>query len=174
MFFFEVMLLFQSIFRIFKFIYILFSLSNSAFWWRGKKHSEPRLTRQNSIWSAQLQRLASLETYAIENIDILLSRQQTLKVLMRLRGCTGWYAFLSFAYGKNRFSHDVAPLIAITSLIWSKQTDRHLNCFSSTIAKASYVNLSHHAKETIFVVWEVLFVVCIVLNILVIDIFPLL
>ena len=31
-------------------------------------------------------------------------------MLIRLHGCTGWSAILLFAYGKNRFSHDVAQL----------------------------------------------------------------
>ena len=44
----------------------------------------------------------------IETRDIVLSRQRTTKVLIRLRGCAGWYAPLLFAYGENRFSHDVA------------------------------------------------------------------
>ena len=32
-------------------------------------------------------------------------------MLIRLRGCAGWYALLLFAYGKNRFCHDVAHII---------------------------------------------------------------
>ena len=30
-------------------------------------------------------------------------------MLIRLRRCAGWFASLLFAYGINRFSHDVAP-----------------------------------------------------------------
>ena len=37
-----------------------------------------------------------------------LSRQRTGKALIRLRGCTGWYAPLLFTNEKNWFSHDVA------------------------------------------------------------------
>ena len=40
----------------------------------------------------------------IETADIILSRQQTIKVLIRLCGCAGWSAPLLFAYGINRFS----------------------------------------------------------------------
>ena len=46
----------------------------------------------------------------IETWCIILSRQRTKKVLIRLRGCAGWTAPLLFAYGKNRFSHDVAHM----------------------------------------------------------------
>ena len=37
-----------------------------------------------------------------------LSKQQITKKLIRLRGCTGWSAFLLFAYGISMFFHDVA------------------------------------------------------------------
>ena len=47
----------------------------------------------------------------IETKSIKLSRQRKTKALIRLRGCTGWSAPLLFAYGINRFSHDVAHLI---------------------------------------------------------------
>ena len=36
--------------------------------------------------------------------------QRTTKALIRLRGCAGWSVPLLFAYGINRFSHDVAHL----------------------------------------------------------------
>ena len=51
-----------------------------------------------------------LEILDIETRDIILSRQRTTKVLIRLRGCTGWSTPLVFAYGINRFSHDVAHI----------------------------------------------------------------
>ena len=37
-------------------------------------------------------------------------------MLIRLRGCAGWSASLFFAYGINRFSHDVAQMIHIMTL----------------------------------------------------------
>ena len=42
---------------------------------------------------------------------IILSRQQTAKVLIRLRRSAGWSAPLLFAYGINRFSHDMAHIL---------------------------------------------------------------
>ena len=45
------------------------------------------------------------------SIGILLSKQQSTKALIRLHGCAGWSAPLWFAYGINRFSHDVAHFI---------------------------------------------------------------
>ena len=48
------------------------------------------------------------EILAIASKGIILSKQQTTKALIRLRGCAGWSAPLLFAYVKNRFSHDMA------------------------------------------------------------------
>ena len=62
----------------------------------------------------------SLEISAIVRRDIILSRQRTTKVLIRLRGCAGWSAPLLFAYGINRFSHDVALLFSYTDLFCYK------------------------------------------------------
>ena len=44
----------------------------------------------------------------IETRGIMLPRQRTTKALIRLRECAGCCAPLLFAYGTNRFSHDVA------------------------------------------------------------------
>ena len=43
--------------------------------------------------------------------DIILSRQRTIKALIRLRECAGWSAPLLFTYGINRFSCDVAHTV---------------------------------------------------------------
>ena len=51
-----------------------------------------------------------LEVLAIAGRGIILFRQRTAKVLIRLRGCAGWSAPLLFAYGINTFSHDVAHM----------------------------------------------------------------
>ena len=53
----------------------------------------------------------SLEILDTETRGIILSKQWTTKVLIRLRRCTGWSAPLLFAYGKNRFSHDMAHMM---------------------------------------------------------------
>ena len=53
---------------------------------------------------------------AIASIGIILSRQQTTKALIRLCGCTGCSAALLFAYGKSRFSHDVAHMFFFHSV----------------------------------------------------------
>ena len=42
-----------------------------------------------------------------------MSRQQIIKALIRLCGCTGCSAPLLFAYGKNRFSHNEAHFVGI-------------------------------------------------------------
>ena len=41
----------------------------------------------------------NLETLDIASIHIILSKQRTTKVLIRLRGCAGWSAPLLFVYG---------------------------------------------------------------------------
>ena len=46
----------------------------------------------------------------IESSGIILSKQRITKALIRLHGCAGWSVPLLFAYGINRFSHDVAHL----------------------------------------------------------------
>ena len=43
-----------------------------------------------------------LEILDIETWGIILSRQRTIKALIRLRGCAGWSALLLFAYGKSQ------------------------------------------------------------------------
>ena len=57
-----------------------------------------------------------LEISAKASRGIILSRWRTTKVLIRLCICTGWSAPLLFAYGINRFSHDVAHFIFWCSL----------------------------------------------------------
>ena len=50
----------------------------------------------------------SQEISDLDSKCIILSKQWTTKALIRLRGCAGWSAPLLFAYGKNRFSLDMA------------------------------------------------------------------
>ena len=52
----------------------------------------------------------NLPLLAIASRGIILSRQWTTKVLIRLHGCAGWSAPLFFTYGINRFSHNVAHI----------------------------------------------------------------
>ena len=77
-----------------------------------------------------------LETLDIETRGIILSGQRTTKTLIRLRGCTGWSASLLFAYGINRFSHDVARcsyyLLSLALLI-----ARHLTAVGSGVARVT-------------------------------------
>ena len=49
---------------------------------------------------------------------VKLSKQQTIKVLIRLGVCAGWPAHLLFAYGINSFSHDMPQIISIWLLSW--------------------------------------------------------
>ena len=53
----------------------------------------------------------SLDSSDIETRSIILSRLGTTKVLIRLRESAGWSAPLLFAYGINRFSHDMAHIL---------------------------------------------------------------
>ena len=61
----------------------------------------------------------SLEISDLASIGIILPRQWKTKALIRLRGCTGWSSPLLFAYGKNRFSRDVAQLFLSNIIIRS-------------------------------------------------------
>ena len=63
---------------------------------------KPACSTSEVIWS--------LEILDLARIDIILSRQRTIKALIRLRGCAGWSAPFLFAYCINRFSHDVAHI----------------------------------------------------------------
>ena len=57
----------------------------------------------NSNRPVQLQKLTSLEILDTATIGIILSRQQTTKVIIRLGECAGCYA-------TNRFSHVMAHI----------------------------------------------------------------
>ena len=56
----------------------------------------------------------------LESGDIILSRQRTTMVLIRLRGRAGRSAPLLFAYGINRFSHDATHVYAV---LYASNTD---------------------------------------------------
>ena len=58
-----------------------------------------------------------LEISAIASKSIILPRQWITKALIRLSGCAGWSAALLFAYGKSRFSPDVAQTNCGSSVI---------------------------------------------------------
>ena len=85
-------------------------------WWIGGFFPTTlAISRENTIFGGlqpgktqqpvQLQRVSSLKTLGIESIGtcILLSKQQTRKTLIRLRGCAGWSVSLLFIYGIRRF-----------------------------------------------------------------------
>ena len=60
------------------------------------------------------QRLKILD---IETRDMTLHRQRTANVLIRLRISAGWSVPLLFAYGINRFSHDMAHMILCCTML---------------------------------------------------------
>ena len=73
-----------------------------------------------------------LEISDLETKGIILSRLWTTNAMIRLRGCQGWSAPLLFAYGINRFSHDVAQIIWKTPIFSSSQhflsIHMYINC----------------------------------------------
>ena len=70
-----------------------------------------------------------LEISDIETTDIILYEQRIIKVLIRLRGCAGWSAPLLFAYGINRFSHDVAHKTAFSDgTLYYRMIHIHISC----------------------------------------------
>ena len=68
---------------------------------------KPACTATEARWSPEILETASR--------GIMLSRQQTTKVLIRLRECAGWSVPLLFAYNTNRFSHNVVHITKITN-----------------------------------------------------------
>ena len=52
----------------------------------------------------------------VETTNIILSKHRITKALIRLCGYAGRSAPLLFAYGKNRFSHDSAPIFLFIHL----------------------------------------------------------
>ena len=75
--------------------------------------------RHKPAWSV-IETSYSLDILDVARIHIILSRQRTTKALIRLCGCAGWSAPLLFTYDRNRFSHDVAQIIAVIN--------QNLNC----------------------------------------------
>ena len=75
----------------------------------------PRMTQQ--ACSATEARLQSWNFACNKYRYIILCRKRTIKSLIRLRRCAGWSVALLLAYGRNRFSHDVAHLVLL--LAWS-------------------------------------------------------
>ena len=75
--------------------------------------------RPDKTQPAQLQRLVRV-FLDITSIDIILSKQRTATALIRLRECACWSVPLLFAYGINRFSHDVAHFIPAVVIIIEK------------------------------------------------------
>ena len=63
-----------------------------------------------------------LQISAIASRGIILSRQRTTKAQIRPRACAGWSAPLLFAHGINRFSHDVAHVVAKLCSCWDFTT----------------------------------------------------
>ena len=85
---------------------------------KNRKGQLSHVTRKPVFWVGDQVRLKpvcsadetsyGLEISVIASRGVTLSNQRTRKALIRLRGCAGWSAPLLFAYGINRFSHDVA------------------------------------------------------------------
>ena len=67
-------------------------------------------TKYDSNWRAQLLKLARGLKFWIKKLDIVLSKVQTTKTLIRLCGCAGRSVSLLFVYGINRLCHDVPPI----------------------------------------------------------------
>ena len=57
----------------------------------------------------------SLRILDIASVNIILSREQRTKMLIRLHGCPGLSVYLLFAYGTNRFCHGAAYLFNLWS-----------------------------------------------------------
>ena len=60
----------------------------------------------------------NLEILDLETRDIILSKEQTTKALIRLRGCAGWSAPLLFAYGIRHIFAWPGPFVFIQIYMW--------------------------------------------------------
>ena len=118
-------------------------------------------TRVDSNRPAELQGLARVLKFRIYR-GIILSRQRTIEVLIRLCGCAGWSAPLLFAFGINRFSHDVVH-------IYQDQTAPEVAAWSGSALFAilpssfGFPNSKNHVVYTA-IVWDVpsfrIFAIC--------------
>ena len=70
----------------------------------------------------------NLETLDKASIHIILSKQRTTKMLIRLRGCAGWSAPLLFAYGIRHIFAWSSPFMMITHGICLVQR-QSIECF---------------------------------------------
>ena len=81
-------------------------------------HKMSRVMRK-PVFGVCYQVRLKLTSHSLESsIGIVLPRQRTTKALIRLHECAGWSVPLLFAYGINRFSHDLAQIISCIK--WSK------------------------------------------------------
>ena len=81
-------------------LYMSLVMRKPVFWVWDQGRLKPACATTEAMWR--------LEISYIETRSIILYRQRTINVLIRLRRCACWSAPLLFAYGKNRFSHDIA------------------------------------------------------------------
>ena len=73
----------------------------------------------------------SLEILAIESKDIILSKQWTTKVLIRLRGCASWSALLLSAYDlRHVFSWPGSYNLVLTFQKWDKSSQSTCNWYT--------------------------------------------
>ena len=110
----------------------------------------------------------------IASIDIILSKQQTTKALIRLHVCTGWSVPLLFAYGiRHVFSRHGSFFIKIIRARWTLPFTKSefaflfvLNCFPAIIFSMFFLfikivlkilcfheNISKFLLQGLFIFW---------------------
>ena len=107
-------------------------------------------TRKDTNRLAQLQKLASLGMSDKSSKASILSRQRTTKALIRLRGCASWSAPLLFAYGINRFSHDVAQMYTCRCELVPREQDSYIMVYTSIIVWCSVSFSTRPLTELIY------------------------
>ena len=87
----------------------------------------------------------NFETLDITSMHIILSKQRTTKVLIRLRGCTGWSAPLLFAYGIRHMFAWPGP-----NSVGPYQTGPSGALFAQTCVSENLGSLRFHKRYTLY------------------------
>ena len=87
--------------------------------WTSTKPSSGFPIKRDSNQSPQLQRLARIfENLLEESLDMILFNKRITKVLIRLRGCSGWSAPVLFANPRRQVFSRRGPYYPVSKLIF--------------------------------------------------------
>ena len=113
------------------------SLSSEIFY---QVRFKPAYSAIEASYNPQILNIASIH-------NMILSKQRTTKVLIRLHGCAGWSVPLLFAYDIDTFSHDLAQFINQIEILKKHipviyQGIRHFSCQKCSMVKFTMMKLT--------------------------------